>query len=412
MDRSPSVPPALLGPPSAVERALMERPETRLLLLAARPVPPHALGERAARLASGVDAAAFVDLATAHRVVPHVARSLVGLGGVPGGLRDRLRRRAAGNARRQLAMAAALGRVVGALGRAGVPALPLKGPALAAALFGDPGQRASVDLDVLVDPGSLVGAFAAVEGEGFVAGGKDRGLTAAQAAVVAAEFRVHDATFWHPGLRISLELHWRPFHDRRLTALTDALTAELALDPTGLAWRDRALSAVEAAYVLVHGAAHGYRRLGWLVDAAALAERLDDAMWREAHALAAADGVEAAVLLGPALAHRWLGAPLPDALRPHVEAAAGRLGRLAGWCLTRTPDRPRTLHPATVALGAALYDRPADRLRHVWRLLTSPASGELAEADLRPGAVGRARRLAARPARLVRNGARWLAGSR
>ncbi|PAP75859.1 nucleotidyltransferase family protein [Rubrivirga marina] len=401
-----------LGPPSAVERDLMERLETRLLLLAARPAPPADLGERVARLAPAVDAEAFVGLAAAHRVVPHAARSLVGLDAVPGDLRDRLRRRAAENARRQLAMAAALGRVLGALGRAGVPALPLKGPALAAALFGDPGQRTSIDLDVLVDPGSLFESFAAVEGEGFVASGKVRELTAAQAAVVAAEFRVHDAAFWHPGLRVSLELHWRPFRDRRLTTLADALTMELALNPTGLAWRDRALSAAEAAYVLVHGAAHGYRRLGWLVDAAGLAERLNEAAWREVHALAAADGVEAAVLLGPALAHRWLGAPLPDALRPRVDSEADRLGRLAGWCLTRTPDRPRTLHPATVALGAALYDRSADRLRHVWRLLTSPASGELAEVDLRPGAVGRARRLAARPARLVRNGARWFTGSR
>ena len=412
MDRSPPETAALLGPPSAVERDLVGHSETRLLLLAARPSGPPDLDERIVRLGAPVDAEAFVELAAAHRVGPHVARSLVGQEALPGDLRDRLRQQAARNARRQLGMAAALGRVLGALGRAGVPALPLKGPALAAALFGDPGQRTSIDLDVLIDPGSLAEAFAAVEAEGFVASGKVRELTAAQASVVAAEFRVHDAAFWHPGRRVSLELHWRPFRDRRLTALTDALAAELALDPTGLVWRDRALSAAEAAYVLVHGAAHGYRRLGWLVDAAGLAERLDDAAWREAHALAVADGVEAAVLLGPTLAHRWLGAPLPPVLRPHVEAEADRLQRLAGWCLTRTPDRPRTLHPATVALGAALYDRPADRLRHVWRLLTSPASGELAEVDLRPGAVGRARRLVARPARLVRNGARWLAGSR
>ena len=398
---------ALFGPPTTLERDLWARPESRLLLLSARTCPPPLT-----EATEGVDWPTFRKLVFAHRLVPHVARSLSEVPTVPSGFRHALQQAEADNAWRQLEMARVLTVVLGALGEAGVPALPIKGPALASWLFGDPARRTSIDLDVLVAPDALAEAFAVVGRIGFESGGKVRGLTAAEAEVVATEFQLKDAAFIHPEWRVSLEIHWRPFRDRGLSTLAEGLAADLRVDTTGLAWRNTRVSAAGAAFVLAHGAMHGYRRLTWLADAAALSERLDEAAWEEVVALAAADGFEGAVLLGPYLAHRLLGAPVPEAVRPRIEAHLPRLRRLAGWCLTETPDHERQMHPATAALGAGLYDRSGDRLRHLWHLLVSPASGELAEADLRPGAAARARRIAARPARLVRNGARWVTGQR
>ena len=51
----------------------------------------------------------------------------------------------------------------------------------------------------------------------------------------------------------------------------------------------------------------------------------------EVVALAAADGFEGAVLLGPYLAHRLLGAPVPEAVRPRIEAGCEMLCQCSQW---------------------------------------------------------------------------------
>lgn len=397
---------AALGLPTALERALASTPEMRLLLLAARPAPPDLGPAVAGAVADGLDPAAFLALARAHRVVPHVARALREADGVPEGLRQRLARAEARNALRQLQMAAALGDVLGALGEAGVPSLPLKGPTLATWLFGDPARRTGADLDVLVAPGALADAVAAVGALGYGSGEGSLGLTAAQAAVVAAEFEVKDASFWHAERRVRLELHWQPFRDRRLVALRHALEAGLTVDHPDPRRPAIGPLAGAGAFVLVHGAFHGYRRLSWLVDAAGLAVALPDDAWAEALELARADGVEGAALLGPVLASRLLGVPVPAPLRARVRARRRVLRRLVDWCETATPDGGGQMRPAVFARTVGLYDTAGGRARRVWGYLARPSEGEVGAADL-DGA--RWRRRLARPLRLAANTGRWAA---
>ena len=387
--------------------ALRARPEPRLLLDALR--PDTSLEAAVARAAAdGVDWGAAFRLMRSHRLVPHLAAALAGQPGVPEPARASLRRTAEGAALRQLRMAAALDRVLGALGAAGVPALPLKGPALAAWLFGDVAGRASVDLDVLVEAARLGEAVAAVRALGFEGAGGLRLLAPGEAAVVAREFALKDASFRHPGLDVALELHWRPFRDRGLEALTGALRAGLRTDHASPPAPGP--PAAVAAFVLAHGAFHGYRRLTWLVDAAALGARLEAPAWAEALRLAEADGVRAAVLLGPHLADALLGVAPPAPLRPALGLEARRLGRLAARCPTATPDATGRTDADRLALQAGLYDRRLDRARFALRYLVRPAEGELEAADLRRTPLARARRRLARPARLAANAARWVLG--
>ena len=69
---------ALFGPPTTLERDLWARPESRLLLLSARTCPPLLT-----EATEGVDWPTFRKLVFAHRLVPHVARSLSEVPTVP-----------------------------------------------------------------------------------------------------------------------------------------------------------------------------------------------------------------------------------------------------------------------------------------------------------------------------------------
>ncbi|MFL5845915.1 MAG: glycosyltransferase [Solirubrobacteraceae bacterium] len=104
-------------------------------------------------------------------------------------------------AQRALVLEAVLEDVLGLLGDAGVPALPIKGPRLARAAHGDPGLRPSVDLDVLVAPARLRAAEAALAAAGYGTAG-DR--------LRADGYPELHLTMVHPepwGPRV--EVHWR-----------------------------------------------------------------------------------------------------------------------------------------------------------------------------------------------------------
>ncbi len=91
------------------------------------------------------------------------------------------------------------------LGRAGIASAQLKGPALSEALYGDPGRRASRDLDLLVPRERLVEAIAIAVGMGYEP--SPSSAPAARRSGLAAEPLLHHS-LTHRRLP-PLELHWR-----------------------------------------------------------------------------------------------------------------------------------------------------------------------------------------------------------
>src|SRR5205823_10315456 len=81
----------------------------------------------------------------------------------------------------------------------GIAALPLKGPRLAQALYGDTGMRASADVDILVPAESLERAVTLARAEGYGAPTEDVG---------PGELPELHFEMPHPRLP-TLELHWR-----------------------------------------------------------------------------------------------------------------------------------------------------------------------------------------------------------
>jgi hypothetical protein len=121
------------------------------------------------RLAEPIDWDATLDAARGHGVAPLVHQELRAApeGLVPPAALAPLQQFNLENTRRCLLLTGWLRRVVDGLERAGVQAIPYKGPVLAALAYGAMGARQAGDLDLLIDPGHLQTAKEALRADGF-----------------------------------------------------------------------------------------------------------------------------------------------------------------------------------------------------------------------------------------------------
>lgn len=103
------------------------------------------------------------------RLLPLIGTRTIEAGGdlVPDWFHVAVERALADGRARALAFEWAIERIAGWLAGAGIVSLPLKGPLLAAEAFGDPGLRASADIDLLVATEQLDAAAAALVAHGY-----------------------------------------------------------------------------------------------------------------------------------------------------------------------------------------------------------------------------------------------------
>jgi hypothetical protein len=224
-----------------------------------------------------------------------------------------------------------LDEVLEALDRAGVVAVPLKGPVLGERLYGDQSLRVSSDLDVLVGAerlGDAQGALVAL-GYGSEPESARRGPRAHQ----------HHITLSGPE-GIAVELHFR-----LISGFGALVPAREFLDRATL-YRSpnrgeyRVLSGEdELIYLLTHAAGHLFERLAWLYDVKMLlarTPRLD---------LAAATVRARELGLGPVFTfaletlRQQLGGEVPE------PGPAARLGRLRRATATRLLEVARAARP-------------------------------------------------------------------
>jgi hypothetical protein len=258
--------------------------------LAGEKAPPEKLPSEA------VDWAALAPLTGFHRVAPLLALALQAgvASAAPDSARDALAA-ARANASRNLLLTGELARLVKQLDARGIPAIPYKGPTLAALLYGDPALRHYSDLDLLVQPQDLPAAKQAALALGYRPGTQD----------------THHAIFLSRGhSEIKLELHWAIMRE----------DFPLRLDLEGV-WercgrvsfgglQATTLSLEDLLLVLcVHGANHWWLRLQWTCDVAQLIRRYPALDWAQVMARAKSAGGQRILFLGISLAHDLLGAP-------------------------------------------------------------------------------------------------------
>ena len=251
-----------------------------------------------------------------HRIHPLVLPGLRRLGAelAPLWLREKLKSRVSGNLIQSLKQAAELARLSQVLSQAGLAHLPLKGPWLSQRLFGDPGLRQSVDLDVLVQPREFGAALAALSEAGYERH-RDYCLTPRQERAILS--RDEHIVLVRPGQKFPLELHWR-------AAAVEPETDwwfEHSQPAGGLGRTARELKpSALVLYLCLHGALHQWNRLKWLADIDRLLQIQPELDWAALTELAQTLGLQRSLGQGLLLANRLLGTNLPGPLKPLIRS--------------------------------------------------------------------------------------------
>jgi hypothetical protein len=342
------------------------------------------------RIGQAVDWERLVQLASWHRMLPLLHDRLRSLGwaNVPVAVAAELRREFLLNASLSLSRTGTLLDLLGALESEGIPALPYKGPALAAQVYGNVALRQVGDLDVIVRRQDALRARDLLFARGY------RSLRPLKPGV--AEFMVrsrYHETLCHPALA-PVELHW---------AFTNADVAfPLELDDLLPNAREvtvggrpiRVFGDEDQILILsVHGAKHRWSRLEWLCSFAELIRGSRTLDWDRIALRARATRIERRLLLGLHLAAEVLDAPVPDGLiekaraTPHVLALADEV-RAIFWEQTR---RPQDSERAASVPQDWFQIRQSDSVWDQLRLLSYRATTPTQPKDWTPVDVGHVR---------------------
>jgi len=246
----------------------------------------------------------------------------------------------------------------------GIRALPLKGPALAAAAYGNLSLRQFCDLDILVSREDMLKAKEVLLLQGYH---PKLALTAGEEAAYLKSH--HDYKFVRSKDRVVVEIQWG------VTQWSFAFSFDFED-----AWNSHQVISLAGASVLnlapevlllmlcVHGAKHRWEQLKWISDIAELVDanrkKID---WQRLTGQARAQGGERMLLLGLFLAYDLLGAELPqETLQsihndPQVKLLAGQVSKR----LFHEASNPARLRDET----PFFYWKSRERLRDKWALL-------------------------------------------
>jgi len=224
-----------------------------------------------------------------------------------------------------------------AFASAGLPMLFVKGLPLSALAFGGIAIKKAWDIDLLVRPGDIAAACQILADAGY-----RRTIPDCSDEEFGAWAAICKESLWtHPGKGVAVELHSRLLDNPLLLPAVDAATPPLLVEVApGISLptlpRDELF-----AYMCVHGAAHGWSRLKWLADVAALIGR-DSAqeierLYCRALALGAGRAPAQALLLCAELLGTRLPAPLASELSR--DAQVRRLVRIARRVIEGRPDQ-------------------------------------------------------------------------
>jgi hypothetical protein len=358
----------LIEPMSSAAMASMAglRAEDELVVLLSSSSRSEAADARCRSLLDGhISWEAVLARGAAHGVLPLLTRNLERLGspGVPAPVVAALWASNRVNAARNAALAEELRRVLVALSNAGVPAIPLKGVALAESLYGEMALRVCSDLDILVPRSMVRRALDAL-------GAMDYLPELGERSVVDLMLR-HDIECGlargADGTAHVLDLHWGIAWggSRDEVATTELWNA--ALDTLFHGIPARALSPEwEVLFLALHAARHRWQGLKWLVDVHEVCLRggID---WGRVRVAAARFGWEEPLRITLVACHVLFGTPLTVGLDGEG---------LPPW-LTLLADDPLAPGDWRDAVLPLRLLRPASqKVRYLFRLLLAPTMAE------------------------------------
>ncbi len=302
--------------------------------------------------------------ACGHGVLPLLYTRLSDFGGssVPPGDMARMKDIYSANTRRNLFLGAELLKVLTSLDAQGIVAIPIKGPLLAEAIYGDIALRMFSDLDILVRRDDILRARELLFARGFR---PTHAFTRRQEKAHLA--RTCEFTLETRDGSYQLDVHWR-FAADYLAAPLDAEGAFrrrvegrlLGRPVVSLADEDTLL------FLCLHGTFHVWSKLGLICDVARFLEIRSRIDWPALMERAAAAGLRRALLVGLTLAQDFFDAPVP----PEVSEAAARdrpVAALRPWVRARIfqwggRQDARMIDSAMFQMRSK--ERPADKVRY------------------------------------------------
>jgi hypothetical protein len=355
-------------------RQIMQ-PEFELVLLCATPAKEERHNSRIRALVDqDLDWARVEEFADWHRLVPLLYWELKATrpDRIPPSIADSFER----NMRNNLLLTGELFRVLSLFDRAGIPAIPFKGPALAAGVYGNLALRTFGDLDVLVPPADAWRARDLLLGEGY------RSNLQLHPARRQDYLRSYDE-FTLYGDNALLEIHWGFIPPHFSISLDTAAFLERREQ---LLLGNRSIPSLRPEDLLlvlcVHGAKHCWTHFGlvadiaWLMTKHSLPSQALLARAKEA-------GCHRIVLVAAKLACEVLEAPLAEPVARAIDADPA-VSVLAGEVLDAIFGKR---HDETDILSSArlhmrMRERLRDRLRYAFRLLTRPGVEDWQMIDL------------------------------
>ncbi|CAN5397440.1 hypothetical protein BH09SUM1_BH09SUM1_13290 [soil metagenome] len=294
------------------------KPEWEVLALCARTTLNARASDRLrVLLAPGIDYNELLRLSDIHHVTPLIAKSLERTAPdlVPESMLAFLKGRYRNSLQTALLFSAELHRVLAEMKTAGVTAIPYKGPALAAAAYGDVALRLSGDLDFLVRAEDAPRVAQALNDAGYeprnnvFVGSDDPGdmtrLT-------------RELCLWREigGKRISVEIHWALLE--RYIAFP--ITVEMAIQRAGvsiLAGKEIPSMAPDDLLLtlIAHASKHMWSRLLWLCDIAEIFRSETRIDWDAFVVSARQGGCLRMTAIAAILAEDLLEAPVPEPVR-------------------------------------------------------------------------------------------------
>jgi len=291
-------------------------------------------------------------------------------------------------AQQSLLFTAELLRIMRALVAENIPAIPYKGPVLAATTYGNLAMRSFCDLDILVSERDVRRALTIMPALGYRA---EYSLTPAQEARYLRS--TCEYNFLHERSQARVEIHWQVIPPKYgLTFEFDQLWSRRRLLPIGGS-EIPVLSPEDALLVLsVHGFKHLWGSLKWVCDVANLLSAPEELDW--AYIVREADRIGAmrVVLVAVSLANQLCQSSVPDPIRLRLgrDQAAASIAREV--VRSYSPSSSMSRMKARLLMLRA-YSGLRHRSTYVARSLLDPTTEELIRTPERSMGAMRAQQL-------------------
>jgi hypothetical protein len=272
----------------------------------------------------------FLELARFHRVYPFLYAQLKD-SDAPAAILQPLKTEYRINTFQMLHLTRALDQLFRSLGDNGIPALLLKGPALAKDLYGDTSLRTCKDLDILIPPEHFDPADHLLQSSGFTPDD-------ASPRIYNWKKSLHHCSYTNQATGIQVEIHWKlqpgswpePTFEELWSRKQDCFHQDHPVYRPGN--EDLLL------YLSLHGARHSWFRLRWLLDIRQLLQKELD--WRLITRLLKQQNCHIATGQALILCNQLLGT-LPDgAMQRFTASAASQSAAQTAACYIAQMQKP------------------------------------------------------------------------